>query len=120
MLFFPCYFRSSFRFQSASKKNQVRKIETMHLQNIFLILLGVLTITNETFSQQNTETSSVKVSENSQELQKRPRSDLQQRPARQQRRPQNSGFGGLLSGKYNVKNLFYVISGFTGDCNEPK
>ena len=48
----------------------------MHLKTKFLILFGVLTITNETFSQQNTETSSVKVSENSQELQKRPRSQL--------------------------------------------
>ena len=81
----------------------------MHLQNICLILFGVLTITNQTFSQKNTETSSV-VSENSQELQKSPRSDVQ-RPARP-RRPQNSGFGGLLSGKYNVLNLHSVVSGF--------
>ena len=34
------------------------------------------------------------------------------------RRPQNSGFGGLLSGKYNVINLCNVVSGFGGDCNE--
>ena len=73
----------------------------MHLQTLcVLILFGVLTIANETFSQNpvvNTESepSSV-VSKNSQNLQKRPRSDVH-RPARQQR-PQ-SGFGGLLSGK---------------------
>jgi len=90
----------------------------MNLQNIFLILFGVLTITNDTFSQKNTETISVEP-ENSQEtLQKRPRSDVH-RPARpQMRRPQNSGFGGLLSGKYNVINLCNVVSGFGGDCNE--
>ena len=76
----------------------------MHLQTLcVLILFGVLAIANETFSQNpvvNTESepSSV-VSKNSQNLQKRPRSDVH-RPARQQR-PQ-SGFGGLLSGKLNI------------------
>jgi hypothetical protein len=93
-------------FRVSQKKYQVCKIETMNLHNIFLILFGVLTITNETFTQTNTETSSV-VSENSQLLQKRPRSD-EQRPSRP-RRPQNSGFSGLLSGKYNVINLYFVV-----------
>ena len=79
----------------------------MHLQTICpLILLGVLSIANETISQNpvvnsETESSSV-VSKNSQNLQKRPRSDVL-RPARQQR-PQSSGFGGLLSGK-----IFLII-----------
>ena len=79
----------------------------MHLQKLcVLTLLGVLTIANETFSQNpvvNTESeSSSVVSKNSQNLQKRPRSDVH-RPARQQR-PQSSGFGGLLSGKSNMLN----------------
>ena len=68
------------------------------------MLFGVLTITQQIDSQQDTDKSSV-VSENSQELlkelQKRPRSEIN-RPARQQR-PQ-SGFGGLLSGKYTDTN----------------
>jgi len=67
----------------------------MHLQTVFIMLFGVITIANEIYSQKSSETSSA-VSENSQEFQKRPRSDVQ-RPARQQRPPSN-GFGGLLSG----------------------
>lgn len=67
----------------------------MQLQTVFLILFGVLAIANEIYSQKNSDSSSA-VSENSQVLQKRQRSDVQ-RPARQQRPPQN-GFGGLLSG----------------------
>ena len=83
----------------------------MHLQTIcLLILLGVLSITNETFSQNpvvNTEEeSSSIVSKNSQNLQKRPRSDVH-RPARQQR-PQ-SGFGGLLSGKYSIIKFIRLV-----------
>ena len=78
----------------------------MNSKTVLLILFGVLTITYQIDSQENTDKSSV-VSENSQELlkelQKRPRSDVNHRPARQQR-PQ-SGFGGLLSGKYE-DNLF--------------
>ena len=71
----------------------------MQLQTVLLILFGVLAIANEIYSQKNSDSSSA-VSENSQVLQKRQRSDVQ-RPARQQRPPQN-GFGGLLSGKFSL------------------
>ena len=77
----------------------------MNSKTVIIMLFGVLTITHQIESQQDTDKSSV-VSENSQELlkelQKRPRSDVNHRPARQQR-PQQSGFGGLLSGKYDDK-----------------
>ena len=70
----------------------------MHLQRSLVILFGVLTIINGIYSQKNVDVSSV-VSENSQELQKRPALSAVNRPARQQR-PSQSGFGGLLSGKF--------------------
>merc|ERR1712020_342896 len=96
----------------------VQYLNTMHLQTIcLLILLGVLTIANETFSQNpvvnsETESSSV-VSKNSQNLQKRPRSDVH-RPARQQR-PQ-SGFGGLLSGLLGTVTQTADSSECPGKC----
>jgi len=90
----------------------------MHLQTVcVLILFGVLTIANKTFSQNpvvntESETSSV-VSKNSQNLQKRPRSDVH-RPARQQR-PQ-SGFGGLLSGLLGTVTQTADVSECPGKC----
>jgi len=91
----------------------------MHLQTICpLILLGVLSIANLTISQNpvvnsETESSSV-VSKNSQNLQKRPRSDVL-RPARQQR-PQSSGFGGLLSGLLGTVTQTADTSECPGKC----
>ena len=81
----------------------------MHLKTAYMFLFGVLTLIHGISSQQNVDPSSG-VSENSQELQKRPAPlSAINRPARQQR-PSQSGFGGLLSGSALYRHQIILLS----------